>query len=178
MESVDIFFVKISISNEHKFKTCVIFAAIFNCKQQNNVNSSMPRPQQHRKIFSPPLMLGFKPFGIPRRELESIILQYDEFEAIRLLDYEGLMQEQAAERMNVSRPTLTRIYENARKTIAEALVAGKMILIEGGNVEFDRTWFRCKRCFKLVDGIENHVHCKNCSKFGSEELIPIHTDNK
>jgi predicted DNA-binding protein (UPF0251 family) len=138
----------------------------------------MPRPQQHRKIVSPPLMQGYKPFGIPRRELETVILQFDEYETIRLLDYEGLMQEQAAERMNVSRPTLTRIYENARKTIAEAFVTGKMILIAGGNVEFDRPWFRCKRCYKLVDGIENHVHCKNCSKFGTDELTLINTDNK
>jgi len=52
-------------------------------------------------------------------------LNFDEYETIRLLDYEGLMQEEAAERMNVSRPTLTRIYENARKTMAKAFVEGK-----------------------------------------------------
>ena len=79
----------------------------------------MSRPKQFRKIFSPPLMTGFKPFGIPRTQLEEVVLHYDEYEAVRLLDYEGLMQEQAAERMNVSRPTLTRIYESARKTIRE-----------------------------------------------------------
>ena len=70
----------------------------------------MSRPKQFRKIVSPPLMTGFKPFGIPRAQLEEVVLHYDEYEAVRLLDYEGLMQEQAAERMNVSRPTLTRIY--------------------------------------------------------------------
>ncbi|HNX13128.1 MAG TPA: DUF134 domain-containing protein, partial [Paludibacteraceae bacterium] len=125
----------------------------------------MPRPKQDRKISNPPLMQGFKPFGIPRRMLSQVSLLYDEYEAIRLLDYEGMNQDQAAVQMNVSRPTLTRIYENARKTIAQALVEGKMIMIEGGNVQFDRAWFRCRRCYKLIGGLENHVHCKDCKTF-------------
>lgn len=133
----------------------------------------MPRPKQFRKMVSPPLMQGFKPFGIPRSALESVILQYDEFETIRLLDYEGLNQEQASERMKVSRPTLTRIYENARRTIAKALMEGKMILIEGGNVQFESTWFRCRKCYKLIDGIENHIRCKECKNYSSDELIPL-----
>ncbi len=134
---------------------------------------NMPRPKQFRKMVSPPLMQGFKPFGIPRSALESVILQYDEFETIRLLDYEGLNQEQASERMKVSRPTLTRIYENARRTIAKALMEGKMILIEGGNVQFESTWFRCRKCYKLIDGIENHIRCKECKNYSSDELIPL-----
>lgn len=136
----------------------------------------MPRPKQFRKIASPPLMVGFKPFGIPRKELESIILSYDEYEVVRLLDYEGLMQEQAAERMNVSRPTLTRIYENARKTIARAFVECKMIVIEGGNVEFEREWFRCRKCHKIVEGLENHKPCRNCVSYGNDELKPINPE--
>ena len=133
----------------------------------------MSRPKQFRKIVSPPLMTGFKPFGIPRAQLEEVVLHYDEYEAVRLLDYEGLMQEQAAEKMNVSRPTLTRIYESARKKIAKAFVEGKMIVIEGGNVDFGRQWFRCRKCHKLVDGDENHIPCKNCVSFGNEELTPL-----
>lgn len=133
----------------------------------------MPRPKQDRKISYPPLMQGFKPFGIPRRMLNSVTLLYDEYEAIRLLDYEGMNQDQAAVQMNVSRPTLTRIYEKARKTIAQALVEGNMIMIEGGNVQFDRAWYRCRRCYKLIGGLENHVHCKDCKTFNDEELIPI-----
>lgn len=136
----------------------------------------MPRPKQFRKICSPPLMQGYKPFGIPRRSLSQVVLQFDEYEAIRLLDYEGMNQEQAAEQMNVSRPTLTRIYEQARKTIAKAFVEGKMIMIEGGEVQFGRPWFRCKRCFKLVDGMTNHVHCKNCTSFSEEELTPVNKE--
>ncbi len=138
----------------------------------------MPRPKQNRKISNPPLMQGFKPYGIPRSMLSSVSLLYDEYEAIRLLDYEGLNQDQAAARMNVSRPTLTRIYEQARRTIALALVEGKMIHIEGGNVQFDKEWFRCRRCYKLIGGIENHVRCKHCNSFGNDELIPINSEEK
>lgn len=137
----------------------------------------MSRPKHHRNILAPPKMQGFKPFGIPKSALESVILQYDEYESIRLLDYEGLNQEQAAAQMNVSRPTLTRIYEQARKTIAQALVTGKMILIEGGEVHFETQWFRCKRCFKLVDGLQNHTRCGHCNTFNNEELIPINDLN-
>ena len=138
----------------------------------------MPRPKQDRKISIPPLMKRFKPFGIPRRMLSSVSLLYDEYEAIRLLDYEGMNQDQAAVQMNVSRPTLTRIYEKARKTIAQAPVEGKMIKIEGGNVQFDRAWYRCRRCYKLIGGLENHVQCKDCNTFSDEELIPINNPDK
>ena len=118
-------------------------------------------------------MKGFKPFGIPRKMLDEVTLLYDEYEAIRLVDCEGLHHEKAAEQMNVSRPTLTRIYEKARKTVALALVEGKMINIEGGNVQFDREWFRCRRCYKLIGGMENHIRCKDCNTYGEDELIPI-----
>ncbi len=73
-----------------------------------------------------------------RKLLSSVSLLFDEYEAIRLLDYEGMNQDQAALQMNISRPTLTRIYEKARKTIAQALVEGNMIVIEGGNVQFEK----------------------------------------
>jgi len=121
-------------------------------------------------------MLGFKPYGISHNTLSPLSLLFDEYESIRLLDYEGMTQEQAAVKMNVSRPTLTRIYEKARKTIATAFVEGKIILIEGGNVEFGQQWFRCKRCFKLVGGLENHVRCKNCPSFCKDELTPINKE--
>ncbi len=81
-----------------------------------------------------------------------------------------MTQEEAAEHMNVSRPTLTRIYESARKAIAKALVEGKMILIEGGNIEFEQHWFRCKCCYQLVKEGENHVHQTNSDE---NDLLPI-----
>ncbi len=120
----------------------------------------MARPKQNRKIVSPPIMQGFKPFGIPRSELDELVLQYDEYESLRLLDYEGLTQEEAAERMSVSRPTLTRIYNLARKTIAKAFVEGKMIVIKGGNVDFGKEWYRCGKCHQLTDDLSLlHSQC-------------------
>ena len=77
----------------------------------------------------------FKPRGIPLSMLEEVILTVDEFEAIRLADLEGLYQEQAAEKMNVSRQTFGRIIESAHKKVAEALVKGKALKIEGGEFE-------------------------------------------
>ena len=94
-------------------------------------------------------MDGFKPFGIPKMDLEPVILLYEEYESIRLSYYEGLTQEQSAERMNVSRPTFTRIYEKSRRTIAKAFVEGKAIFIVGGNYHTDDCWYRCDNCMKL-----------------------------
>ena len=70
-------------------------------------------------------MEGFKPFGVPMRELESIRLLYEEFEALRLADYEDLNQEVAAKKMNISRPTFTRLYDKARKKVAKAFEIGR-----------------------------------------------------
>ena len=77
----------------------------------------MPNRKRYRRIAIPPTMEGYKPFGIPMRELESVILLFEEFEAIRLADYENLTQEEAAKKMNISRPTFTRLYDKARKSI-------------------------------------------------------------
>jgi predicted DNA-binding protein (UPF0251 family) len=76
----------------------------------------------------------FKPAGVPTCRLPSVTLSLDEFEAVRLADLEGLYQEVVAERMGVSRPTVSRILAAARRNIAEALVAGKALRIEGGPV--------------------------------------------
>lgn len=139
----------------------------------------MSRPKQCRKIKSPPLMSGFKPFGIPRSVTGEVVLQYDEYEAIRLLDYEGLLQEEAAERMNVSRPTLTRIYAKARKTVAKAFVEGKSLVIEGGNVEFGGKWQRCGRCNRAMNGSHRrNQHCGNCKNQEVDESEITNKDNQ
>ena len=94
----------------------------------------MPRPVTPREIEEPPLSTWFKPTGIPMRELEEVVLTFDEIEALRLADAEGLYQEQVAEQMKVSRPTVGRILAAARKKVAEALVEGKAIRMEGGTI--------------------------------------------
>ena len=94
----------------------------------------MPRPTKNRFVSGRPGSVVYKPAGIPARQLERVVLGLDEFETIHLLDYQGLGQEQAALQMEVSRPTVTRIYASARKKIAMALTEGKAICIEGGNI--------------------------------------------
>ena len=92
----------------------------------------MPRPFKCRFVESLPPADYFKPRGIPLSELELVNLTVDEFEAVRLADYEGLYQEEAAKRMGVSRPTFGNILAAARKKIADALVNSRAIRIEGG----------------------------------------------
>jgi uncharacterized protein len=133
----------------------------------------MSRPRCCRKIETPPAMEGFKPFGIFRTKSEEVILFYEEYEALRLSDYEGMTQEQAAEQMRVSRPTFTRIYEKARRSIAKAFIEGKTIIICGGDAKFDHQWYRCRKCYKLIEGIENHIRCHGCNHYGSDELKAI-----
>ena len=84
----------------------------------------MPNKIRCRKVMMPPPMDGYKPFGIPLRQLESVTLFLEEFEAIRLVDHEDLRQEEAAKKMDVSRPTFTRIINQARKKVAKAFVEG------------------------------------------------------
>jgi hypothetical protein len=83
--------------------------------------------------FKPPARL-FKPAGIPACALERVTLTLDEVEALRLADLNGLYQEQAAEQMKISRPTFSRIIEEARRKVAEALIHGKALCLEGGAV--------------------------------------------
>jgi Zn finger protein HypA/HybF involved in hydrogenase expression len=75
--------------------------------------------------------------------------------------------------MNVSRPTFTRIYNIALELIAKAFVEGKAIEIEGGNYELEKDWYRCKKCYKLIEGLENHFKCKDCTAYGENELIKL-----
>jgi len=95
----------------------------------------MARPPCCRRIHFSPNAVYFKPRGIPCSALAEVTLTKDELEAVRLADLEGLYQETAAEMMKVSRATFGRIIESAHRKIAEALVKGKALRIEGGNVE-------------------------------------------
>jgi len=90
----------------------------------------MPRPIKPRRIFFDPKTIYFKPRAIPLSMLEEVELGVDELEAIRLCDFEGLEQEEAAKKMKISQSTLSRILISARKKIAEALIEGKAIKIK------------------------------------------------
>lgn len=95
----------------------------------------MARPRNCRRVGCLPGSQYFKPRGIPLSGLEEIKLTVDEFEALRLADLEGLYQDQAAGRMNVSRQTFGRIIGSGHKKVAEALVKGKALKIEGGDFD-------------------------------------------
>ena len=94
----------------------------------------MPRPFRCRRIEQLPVYRSFSPDDIAAEE--SVQMTVDEFEALRLLDDEGLTQEACASRMNIARTTVTAIYDNARKKVADALVNGKRLLITGGHCEY------------------------------------------
>jgi predicted DNA-binding protein (UPF0251 family) len=107
-------------------------------------------------------MPGCRCFG-PSGGPAEIILTLDEFEALRLADLEGLYQDQAATRMNISRQTFGRIVGTARKKVAQALIEGKTLRIEGGSIEM-RT-FRCSDCqhtWEVPFGTGRPQECPNC----------------
>jgi predicted DNA-binding protein (UPF0251 family) len=106
----------------------------------------MPKPKKDRFVLQPPSVVYFKPRGIPMFQLEQVVLGVDEYEALRLVDLEGLQQKDAAERMKVSRATCARILEDAHHKVAEALTAGKAIRIEGGNFVLGSNRYRCREC--------------------------------
>ena len=92
----------------------------------------MPRPTKCRRVCHYPQTAEFRPTGMDS-DLPPVILNVDEYEAIRLIDREGLSQEQCSERMQVARTTVQRVYESARQKIASALVEGRTLRIEGGD---------------------------------------------
>jgi len=97
----------------------------------------MTRPPKPRFVSKPPVVRYFKPQGVPLRELDEVTLGLDEVEALRLADREGLSQEEVGERMGVSRATVGRILESARRQVADALTSGKALRLEGGPAQFD-----------------------------------------
>ena len=130
-----------------------------------------PRPKRRRMLAEPPFNSGFIPINGDYDKKERVVLLYEEYEALRLSDYEGFNQEQAAKKMNISRPTFTRIYKATREKIAKAFVENMQILIEGGHVDFHASWYRCANCgivFKSKG--ENIGYCRVC---GSEDILLV-----
>lgn len=129
----------------------------------------MGRPQKSRIVACNPGASYFKPRGVPLREIEEVRLTIDQMEAIRLADLEGLSQEEAGGKMGVSRATFGRIVQQARRIVAEALVHGKAILMEGGNYELShaKPQFGCRVCNYVWDkgcGTGKPEQCPSCGK--------------
>ncbi len=121
----------------------------------------MPRPKRHRRLQKPPIGYGFRPLRSNFDEDQDIQLLFEEYESLRLADYEGLSQEEASFKMDVSRPTFTRIYETARIKMAKALVENKTLMVAGGHVEFEHEWYRCLHCDTTFRETTNN-NGKNC----------------
>jgi predicted DNA-binding protein (UPF0251 family) len=125
-------------------------------------------------IQQPPKAKGFNPLGYYGTKSEPISMNLEEYESIRLLDYEGLSQESAAKYMGISRPTLTRIYESARKKIALILIEAKQLRIEGGNFTFSEEWFICLNCESKFNnpGQKEILSCPLCHDINLQPISP------
>ncbi|MEN3006035.1 DUF134 domain-containing protein [Dehalobacterium formicoaceticum] len=136
----------------------------------------MARPTKWRKIENIPTVPYFIPSDKEVVEVPENILKLEELEAIRLKDLEGLEQGECAEKMEVSRPTFQRILLSAREKIADSLVKGKVIHIEGGNFTRNICPVRCMDCGKeWMESFENLESIKNgeysCPSCGSTKII-------
>jgi uncharacterized protein len=135
----------------------------------------MGRPYIKRCVEYNPGVSYFKPRGIPMDVLEEIRLKVDEREALRLADLEGLSQEEAGRRMGVSRATFGRIVERARRTVADALINGKAIHVEGGNYEIRsrKGLLECSKCgyeWHEKSVSEQAVKCPSCNTKDAKPL--------
>ena len=135
-----------------------------------------PRPKRFRMMHHPPVVRGFRPYGSSTGLTGNIKLLFEEYEAVKLADYENLSQLEAAKRMNISRPTFTRIYDKARKKIAQAFIENLTIVIDGGNVQFEGEWFRCLNCnstFKVPKTENELTECPICH---SKKIVNINSN--
>ena len=128
------------------------------------------RPKSIRKISFIPAVSGFRPYGdnVDKSNKTCVFLFYEEYEALRLNDYEKHSQCESAQIMQISRPTFTRIYMSAREKIAKAFVEGLRIVVEGGKVELDGHWYMCQQC-KAMFSVENGEPLV-CALCGSEDV--------
>ena len=124
----------------------------------------MSRPERERSVYTPPFFTEFKPIGIPSKLLKETLLSLDEYEAFRLADHMGLSHNEAADEMEISRSTFTRLIEKARKKIADFLIEGQVLTIDGGNIHFRNNIIRCRDCgymFKTKIGA-SFTECPEC----------------
>ncbi len=132
----------------------------------------MPRPRICRRVCAKPNTKCMKPSGGNKTCNGKSIVTIDEYEAIRLKDLLEMDQENAAQTMAISQPTFHRLIHSARKKVADAIVNGKMIVIEGGNYKMEekKRTFRCSGCqysWEIPCGTGRPEKCPQC---GSENI--------
>ncbi len=127
----------------------------------------LPRPPKDRRVEFIPHLTYFKPQGVPLGFLDEVALTIEELEALRLKDLEGLDQEGCAKKMQVARTTFRRILVSARAKVAEALINGKAIRIEGGNYRLAVARFICLEC--MYDWEAGGIQ-RPCPKCGARKV--------
>ncbi|MCF8372121.1 MAG: DUF134 domain-containing protein [Bacteroidales bacterium] len=132
----------------------------------------MPRRKRVRKVVAPPLFRGYKPYGVSGNKPEAVELLYEEYEAIKLADYDLMNHQEACVLMGVSRPTFARIYESARRKIALALVEAREIKSVYGNAHLDKSWLLCVACHArfTIPGPNHQVLCPICKSIHVESI--------
>jgi len=136
----------------------------------------MPRPMKLRQVAMTPAVTFFKPAGVPMAALEVVTLALEEVEAIRLKDSENLHQEECAGRMGVSRATFHQVLESARGKLADAILNGKAIRMEGGTFAFPGGRFRCRRDgseWVLPSGPLPGVSSVSCPSCNGKDVHPV-----
>jgi predicted DNA-binding protein (UPF0251 family) len=127
----------------------------------------MPRPKKGRKVCCLPGSARFGPMGEARDAEHVVSMTVDEFETIRLIDLESFTQEECARQMDIARTTVQGIYDGARRKLADSLVNGKMLMIEGGD-------------YVLCKGLEETCRCGGCQRHrqAREKTSPQKTEAK
>lgn len=118
----------------------------------------MPRPKKWRKICCLPDNSSFGPLNSSQDSDDYVVMTIDEYEAIRLIDLVGFTQEECANQMNVARTTIQAMYNNARKKIAQSLVNGKILLIQGGE-------------YRLCDGMGEACKGSECRRNRNRQAL-------
>ncbi len=129
-----------------------------------------------RKILGPPAIKGL----LPRRRgggvvnSEPVVMLLEEYESIKLCDYDLMNHNEASQIMGVSRPTFTRIYSSARQKVAKAFVEVSEIIVEGGKVYYDSEWFQCEECgcdFNHHDKMTTPEKCPLCGSSKVKNIV-------
>lgn len=131
-----------------------------------------PRIKIPRRVINAPVIHGFIPttsFQEDKNQ-ELIIIHFEEYEAIRLCDYEGLTQIEASECMGVSRPTFTRIYSQALRKVAKAFVEGRPLHFAGGAGFFETDWYHCQDCGCYFSNVTRPLPPDECPVCSSEQV--------
>lgn len=136
----------------------------------------MPRPIKLRQVAQAPWATFFKPVGVPLSALEGVTLTLEEVESIRLKDIEDLHQEECARCMGISRATFHQIVKSARGKLADAILNGKSIRVEGGSVAFPGARFRCRQDgheWSLPPGPLPGATSVTCPSCRGSDVLPV-----